>query len=164
MTDDDFDWGSFDVRPKGKAPPPAAHGGTDNFNALKHGLYAREVVLPGENRAEYDTMYLELQDEFEPKGRLELNLVRRLTDISWWLGRSAAIEAGVLGPDMQGNPRPRHIPGYGPLIDTFQMALNNASLIDRMGRQEARLERAFDRTIRALERRQARRLKRDGTA
>jgi hypothetical protein len=162
MPEDDFDWGPFDDRPGVKGPPPSAHGGAGNFNSLKHGLYAREVVLPGEDRAEYDTMYLELQDEFEPRGRFELNLVRRLTDISWRLGRSAAIEAGVLGPDMQGNPRPRHIPGYGPLIATFQMALNNASLIDRMGRQEARLERAFDRTIRALERRQARRLKRDG--
>lgn len=179
MNDDDLDWSPFDDRAPDSPPPSAAperrptqppagaasgHGGAGNFNALKHGLYARDVVLPGEDRATYDAMYLEMHDEFQPKGRFELTLVRRLADISWRLGRSAAIEAGVLGPDMQGTVRPRHIRGFGPLIDTFQVALNNAALLDRLGRCEARLERAFHRTVRALERRQARRLKRSGAA
>ena len=78
--------------------PTTAEGKTvSRYNNLRHGLYARDVVLPGEDRSEYDAMLAELQAEFAPEGRYENALVRRLADTWWRLGRSAAIEAGLAG-------------------------------------------------------------------
>jgi hypothetical protein len=133
-----------------------------SYNALRHGLYARDVVLPGEDRAEYDAMLAELTEEFAPQGRYETTLVRRLADIWWRLGRSAAIEAGLLSPTWDGPMPPLKGTSGGPLVDTFRIALDEGPTLDTLGRWEARLERAFHRVVTMLERRQALRRRWEG--
>jgi len=133
-----------------------------SYNALKHGLYARDVVLPGEDRTEYDAMLAELTEEFAPKGRYETTLVRRLADIWWRLGRSAAIEAGLLSPSWDGPLPPLKGTSGGPLVDTFRVAIDETPTLDRLGRYEARLDRAFRHVVRILEGRIARRQMRNG--
>ncbi len=135
-----------------------------SYNALRHGLYARDVVLPGEDRAEYDAMLAELTEEFAPQGRYETTLVRRLADIWWRLGRSAAIEAGLLSPTWDGPMPPLKGTSGGPLVDTFRIALDEGPTLDTLGRWEARLERAFHRVVTMLERRQALRRRWEGKA
>ena len=143
---------------------PATDAGkaASSYNALKHGLYARDVVLPGEDRAEYDAMLAELTEEFAPQGRYEKSLVRRLADIWWRLGRSAAIEAGLLSPSWDGPLPPLKGTSGGPLVDTFRIALDETPTLDRLGRYEARLDRAFRHVVQILEGRQARRRMRNG--
>lgn len=123
------------------------------YNALRHGLFARDVVLPGEDRASYDAMATELIGEFQPQGRYETALVRRLTDIWWRLGRSAAIEAGLLNPDWNNLSSPPT--NGGPLVDGFRVAMDETATLDQLGRYESRLERAYHQTVHLLERRQA---------
>jgi len=138
---------------------------TSRYNALKHGLYARDVVLPGEDRAAYEGDLAELTAAFKPQGRYERALVKRLADLWWRLGRSAAIEAGLLNPDWDGaggpetaaGGAPSLAAGGGPLVNTFRVALDETATLDRLGRYEARLERAFKSTLGLLERCQARR-------
>ena len=128
-----------------------------SLNALRHGLFARDVVLPGEDRAAYDGTLAEFTAEYLPKGRYEQALVARLADIWWRLGRAAAIEAGLLSPDWEGGPDGLPRIDAGPLVDTFRVALDNAGTLDMLGRHEARLARAFDTTARLLEHRQRQR-------
>lgn len=135
-----------------------------SYNALKHGLYARDVVLPGEDRAEYDAMLAELTDEFAPKGRYEITLVRRLADIWWRLGRASAVEAGLLSPTWEGPPCAGPQSDGGPLVHAFRISLDELETLDTLGRQEARLERAFHHVALMLERRQALRRRRDGAS
>ena len=146
-----------------KSTGPKTPGGKaqSRYNALKHGLYGRDVVLPGEDRAEYDAMVAELRDEFRPHGRYENTLVKRMADIWWRLGRSAAIEAGLLNPSWDGSVAGASTDG-GPLVDTFRVAMDETATLDQLGRYEARLERAFHHCVLMLERRQARRRMRDG--
>lgn len=103
-----------------------------------------------------------------------------LADLWWRLGRSAAIEAGLLNPDWEGAGRaekatgaqpslatgaqPSLATGGGPLVNTFRVALDETATLDRLGRYEARLERAFKTTVGLLERRQARRQMQDERA
>src|SRR6266436_4330000 len=40
-------------------------------NALKHGVYSREVMLPGEHTRDYDALAAELTEEWAPEGLTE---------------------------------------------------------------------------------------------
>jgi hypothetical protein len=143
-------------------PTSEAGKAAASYNALKHGLYARDVVLPGEDRAEYDAMLAELTEEFAPKGRYETTLVRRLADIWWRLGRASAVEAGLLSPTWEGPPCAGPQSNGGPLVHAFRISLDELETLDTLGRQEARLERAFHHVVTMLERRQALRRRYEG--
>jgi len=53
------------------------------FNALKHGVLSRHVVLPHEDRAEYDELRDALVFEHQPSGATELHLVEELAGVLW---------------------------------------------------------------------------------
>lgn len=130
------------------------------FNALSHGLYARDVVLPGEDREGFDELRANLVIDLKPVGRVEEGVVRRVADIWWRLGRAAAIEAGLLSPRWSSDPRAeRRYSGGGPLIDGFRVALDDTKTLDLLGRYESRLERALSRTLGILQRMQDTRLR-----
>jgi hypothetical protein len=52
-------------------------------NAMKHGVLSRHVVLPHENRDEYEALPLALVMEHQPGGPTELHLVEELASIIW---------------------------------------------------------------------------------
>lgn len=128
------------------------------LNSLKHGLYARQVVLPGEDVAAFDTLLNNMMEELKPQGHAEQGMVRRAADIWWRLGRTASIEAGFLCPDLSRDPRAEWMSsGAGQLVDGFRMVLDNTKTLDQLGRYEARLERALKRTFDLLFQMQAHR-------
>ena len=130
-----------------------------SFNALRHGLYARDVVLPGEDRAAFDELLDNLRTDLNPQGRVEEGLIQRAADIWWRLGRTAAIEAGLLNPNWSGDPRARRlVTANEPLIDGFRVAIDETKVLDRLGRYEGRLERGLARTLGLLKRMQDARL------
>jgi hypothetical protein len=65
--------------------PPAEAGNYTavRFNALKHGVLSRHVVLPHEDREEYDQLFTALIMEHQPAGATELHLVEELAGILW---------------------------------------------------------------------------------
>ena len=52
-------------------------------NALKHGAFSREVILPGESRKEYEILLSELEAEYSPSGPSETYLVNHLASLLW---------------------------------------------------------------------------------
>jgi hypothetical protein len=44
-------------------------------NALTHGIYGKDLLLPWESREEFEKRLAELQDEFRPNGRMENDIV-----------------------------------------------------------------------------------------
>lgn len=130
------------------------------FNGLRHGLFARDVVLPGEDRAAYDDFLKRLNADLRPVGMVEKELLNRAAALWWRLGRTAAIEAGLLNPDWSNDPRAaRRLTGGGPLVDAFRVALDDTRTLDVLGRYEGRLERALTRTLATFSRVQEARLK-----
>ncbi len=71
-----------------QAVVPADDHGTDNYatvryNALKHGVLSKHVVLPHEDRSEFDALLAALEQEHQPGGATELHLVEELAGILW---------------------------------------------------------------------------------
>jgi hypothetical protein len=103
-----------------------------SMNALRHGLRARTVVLPGENREEFTQLCDDLEVEWEPKSRTEQFYVEQMAVSQWKLIRMEVGEAGVF-EDVEG-------------------AKNQIPLLDRFWQAECRLERSYARAQRELER------------
>jgi hypothetical protein len=53
------------------------------FNALKHGLLSKFVLLEGESRAEYDSLLNGLSDYWQPQGKMESVEVENLAVLLW---------------------------------------------------------------------------------
>ena len=70
------------------------------FNALKHGLLAKSVILPirsrSEKRSHFDALLAQLIDELKPVGILEDMLVEKIAVSYWRLRRALRAEAGEI--------------------------------------------------------------------
>ena len=65
-------------------------------NALKHGLLARDAVLPGEDPADFDRQLSALETDIRPADSLEFELVRQIADAQWRMRRLTRLETGFL--------------------------------------------------------------------
>jgi hypothetical protein len=79
------------------ALPVEASGdyGTSRFNALKHGLLSRYLVLPWEDETEYRTLVASIAAEHAPTGPTEEHLVEELAGILWRKRRLRMAEGAV---------------------------------------------------------------------
>jgi hypothetical protein len=70
-------------------------------NALKHGLLAKEVIVPvgneQENRAEFELLLGDLWQHYAPVGPVEEMLVEKIAIAYWRLRRATRAEVGELG-------------------------------------------------------------------
>lgn len=62
-------------------------------NATKHGLTGRTVVLPHENKEEYELLKKDFLGKYRPAGILEQQMVTRMLDCWWILNRALRVEA-----------------------------------------------------------------------
>src|SRR5438045_9270655 len=102
------------------------------LNALRHGLRAHTVVLPGENPEQFNQLCEDLEAEWQPQTRTEQLYVEQMAVSQWKLRRMEIGEISLL------------VQKFG--------AKNQIPLLDRLWQAEARLERSFTRAHRGLER------------
>jgi hypothetical protein len=69
------------------------------YNALKHGLLSKEVLLDGEDEEALIEVGKRLRTELEPQTELELILVDRITANVWRLRRVMQIEREMMDDD-----------------------------------------------------------------
>jgi hypothetical protein len=110
------------------------------FNALKHGLRARNTILPFENPEEFNQLCAELENDWQPQDRTEKLHVEQMAVHQWLLMRLANFESIVY---------------LNPMSIEQQMAL-----LERFSAQRARLENSFSKTMRDLQHLQQHRSKR----
>jgi hypothetical protein len=65
-------------------------------NAMRHGLLARDVVLPEEDLDAFEDLLNQVRAELSPVGRIEELLVDRIVSIMWRLGRLARAETALV--------------------------------------------------------------------
>ena len=65
-------------------------------NAIKHGLSATEVVIPGEDAAEFERMRDGFVETLEPRDEVELALVRQMVTAEWRMRRVGRVEAATI--------------------------------------------------------------------
>ena len=70
------------------------------YNALKHGLLAKEIVVDvgegAECREEFDGLLVDLQAQLRPAGSLEEMLVEKIAVAYWRLRRAYRYEVGLI--------------------------------------------------------------------
>ena len=65
------------------------------LNALRHGLLARDVVLPGEDADAFEELWNQVRANFSPVGPIEELLVDRIVNAMWRLQRLARAETAL---------------------------------------------------------------------
>jgi hypothetical protein len=66
------------------------------MNALKHGLEARTIVLPGEDQAAYSARLEAWRADYRPRNPEEQAILERAVALSWQLDRAIAVQAAHL--------------------------------------------------------------------
>ena len=74
------------------------------YNALKHGLLAKEVVITvgegAENPEEFNSLLVDLKTQLSPVGTLEEMLVEKIAVAFWRLRRAYRYEVGLIRQDL----------------------------------------------------------------
>jgi hypothetical protein len=111
--------------------PKTSEGKTAvRMNALRHGLRARSLLIPGENPADYDQLCAGLEAEWRPQTPTERLLLQQMAVAQWKLAR---FEVGERSIYMQNMGAERQL-----------------ALLDRFSIQRGRLERSFFKALHEL--------------
>lgn len=85
---------------KSTGPKTPAGRAAVRWNALKHGLLSREVVIPAgdgkESKTEYRNLLIRFAEELQPQGILEEMLVEKIAVCYWRLRRVIQCETGEI--------------------------------------------------------------------
>jgi len=85
---------------KSTGPKTASGKKTVSMNALKHGFFAEGLLVPHadakEDRAEYDALFAEVAEHYQPAGWHEKFLVEQIVSLCWRLRRSLRGEGGLI--------------------------------------------------------------------
>jgi hypothetical protein len=72
------------------------------LNALRHGLLARDVLLPGEVADAFEALWNQVRAELSPSGPIEEFLAERVVNAMWRLRRLARAETALFHWRMHG--------------------------------------------------------------
>ena len=155
-------------------------------NAVKHGLFAAEAVVMGENPGDYELFRDEMLAELAPAGMVESMLAERVVSLSWRLKRAERMQNEVfddmIGRKVTNNPARRERECYyvnkgiykgDPRMNLDDLPLgriatsdwSNCRVIDRLLMYERRIENSLYKTINKLKQYQViRQIKLDETS
>ncbi|MHB9024634.1 MAG: hypothetical protein ACYC7E_10735, partial [Armatimonadota bacterium] len=152
-------------------PRTPAGKARSSMNALKHGFFAKETLLPQEDAAEFTTFADALRDDLQPSGALEAILADQLIASAWRMKRYARIETGVFADllseaqreyaclqeeeaALDGAPLPA-IPPEAVWGHAFTQSVANGAPLDKLTRCQNTVTRDFYRALRELQRLQS---------
>ncbi len=121
------------------------------YNALKHGLLSKEVLLPDEDEATLIEIGKKLRSELQPKSELELVLVDRITANTWRLKRVMQIEREMIESGQHSSFNSKKSIGEG---FTSYDAVHNDTY-GKLIRYETTIERGIYKALHELQRIQA---------
>ncbi len=65
-------------------------------NAVKHGIFSKNLLLEDESKEEFQDLVKEFYDAFQPSGALETLFVERVISASWRLSRIIQLESALM--------------------------------------------------------------------
>ena len=80
---------------KSTGPSSAEGKSASRFNALKHGIDAASIVIPGEDPADYDALTADYQRDFRPQSPSEFFHVDTMLRADWQKRRLLLVEADL---------------------------------------------------------------------
>ena len=125
--------------------PVTAEGKTvASQNSRKHGLCSRQIVLPGEDPAEYDALRENLFEHYAPANETERTLVEEVTSGSWRLARARRHETAILKKLIGDNCK-------NPDQAFAKLFIEKPKEVARLLRYITTIERAYYRALNKLE-------------
>jgi hypothetical protein len=115
-------------------------------NSFKHGLYAKSVVIPGEDPADYEQHAAGYWLRFVPGTPEEEFQVETLVEESWKRRRYSRIEAALMTRIIENAG-----PSDNPLGIVFSAENPDSRLLERIIRAREACTRAWDRAFRRLQ-------------
>ncbi len=130
------------------------------LNALKHGLRAKEVIIPGqEDPAELEAILRGLCEDWEPEGYTQLLLVEQIALAQWRLRRGIRAELGQIRKQMSDSEAGIYRKPEGTELEIARQRLSIPQGFDReqIQRYETPIKRDMYKAIDQLEHLQSRR-------
>ena len=113
-------------------------------NSVKHGMYARSIVLPGESQEEYDQLRDQYLAEFTPTGPAEHHEVETMLNAEWRIRRFRYMETAAIAEQM---PNHREYPHDAQVAVSYNWSEGTVKNVYQF---EPRLQRDYDRALRRL--------------
>lgn len=107
-------------------------------NAFKHGLLAKEALIPGEDADSFQDLRDYLYTDLRPEGAIEMALVERIVAGLWRLRRLQRVEAGVFENEILAASRDS---------EDQALPLDDAALRDRYNPRPAASDEDFSRAV-----------------
>ena len=122
------------------------------YNAIKHGLLSKEVLLQGEDESALIEIGKRLRSELEPQSELELVLVDRITANIWRLRRVMQIETQMI-EDYKKDEFSSRKDNLGRAFNKYDAVHNDT--YSKLIRYESSIERGVYKALHELQRLQA---------
>jgi len=119
---------------KSTGPRSAEGKSASRFNALKHGMDAASIVIPGEDPADYEALVADYHRDFRPQSPSEIFHVDTMLRADWQKRRLQRVEADLHRTLLAETPGASHAAAL--LCDSPA-----AKLLARVQRQIAAFER-----------------------
>ena len=84
------------AKKKNKGEYPRGNYQLSRYNATRHGILSKEILLPWENPKDHEVLYRSLIQEYAPAGSTEEHLVEEIAGIIWRKRRLRQAETSVL--------------------------------------------------------------------
>jgi len=152
---------------KSTGPRTAQGKAVASQNAVKHGLLAEQVVIHGEDPAQFDLYREGMLADLAPVGGIETMLAERAVSLAWRLRRAERLHSAVFATVYRENAGdivlwPRHGLPIEPKPDEEAVILGQvvmtdfarAQVLDRLLVHERRIENSLYRTMRELRKEQ----------
>jgi len=130
---------------------------TASQNALKHGLFAREGVIRGEDGEEFERHRETLLEQLNPVGPLEEILAARIVDLTWRLKRAVQDQseafAALYDRHAAGAEEPQEPAEHAATLGRMILEdFSRSAVLERLLRYERRIESSLYRTLNELRR------------
>ena len=122
------------------------------YNAIKHGLLSKEVLLNGEDEKTLIEIDRRLRTELQPQTELELVLVDRITANVWRLRRVMQIEREMIDDDRKSTFSSDGVKTLGQAL-SYDFA--NHDTYGKLVRYESSIERGIFKALHELQRLQS---------
>lgn len=121
------------------------------YNAIRHGLLSKEVLLADEDAATFEGLCKRLRSNLAPANELELILVDRIATSAWRLRRALQIERQMIEDER----KPDMFDGEKNIGEAFSKDSANHDSFGKFVRYETSIERGMYKALHELQRLQA---------
>jgi len=123
------------------------------YNAMKHGLLAKHVIIEGDDKTEYLNLSSGLYDELNPESEIEKILVERIITNTWRLRRCLQIELNLMNYQKNDDLGNMDIYGTnGQRERRQQFSMLDSPIIERILRYESMMEKGLFKALNELQR------------